>query len=134
MRPLVPLVRARPTNGSDTPASVARREVPRQRRSAFAVLTVLAALFFGAIPDLATAQGVTLKVMVEGIERTALVYPGKEATITASPLVLAFHPAGGDSERFAFPGRTLPHMVWPEATVVYPEGLSHPDLVLQRRV
>jgi len=62
----------------------------------------------------------TRRVLVDGHERTALVYPGKNAASVPSPLVLVFHGFGGTSSSAAYAAEL--HQVWPEATVVYPQG------------
>jgi sugar lactone lactonase YvrE/predicted esterase len=69
----------------------------------------------------AIGQGVTLKVTVDGVERTALVYPGKDAANTPSPLVFVFHGLTGSASQASSFGV---HRAWPEATVVYPQGLN----------
>jgi len=106
---------------------VLHEEVPVKRCCAFAVTAVLAALVFGALPPPAAAQRVALKVTVDGIERTALVDPGKDATTTPSPLVFAFHggvPGAGGAANMAARGLSE---AWPEATLVYPLSLQpHP--------
>lgn len=63
---------------------------------------------------------VQLLVMVDGVERTALVVaPAKSGK--PAPMVLAFHGHGGNARnsvaKFTFPE------VWPEAIAVYPQGL-----------
>jgi len=67
----------------------------------------------------------TRKWVVDGVQREALVYhPAVKASLTAAPLVFAFHGHGGNmrqaSRTFAF------HREWPEAVVVYPQGLKTP--------
>ena len=64
----------------------------------------------------------TLTVNVDGVERSALVYQGEEARAAPSPVLLHFHGFGGISEREAQSRRF--HELWPEATVVYPQGLN----------
>src|SRR4051794_1539044 len=60
-------------------------------------------------------------VVVDGVTRTFLVDPGKEAATTPSPLVLVFHGYGGSSSDAAGLGIAK---AWPEATVVYPQGVK----------
>jgi predicted esterase/sugar lactone lactonase YvrE len=61
----------------------------------------------------------TWKRSIDGVPRTALVYPGEEATSRPSPLVFVFHGFGGRAgEDWSGIARA-----WPEATVVYPHGL-----------
>jgi poly(3-hydroxybutyrate) depolymerase len=94
-----------------------------KRRFALPGLVLLAALLFGPSPLPAAAQLLTWKVTVDGIDRTALVSPGKDATTTPSPVVLAFHGLGGKASDMA--QLTKLHQAWPEATVVYPQGRSY---------
>lgn len=64
------------------------------------------------------------RLMVDGVSREALVYvPGKAKT-EATPVVFAFHGHGGTMEHAA---RTFGyHRQWPEAMVVYMQGLNTP--------
>ena len=61
----------------------------------------------------------TRTVMVDGVERMAIIYPGRHANDTPSPLILAFHGFSGSAQSMT---ATRLHVAWPEATVVYPEG------------
>lgn len=70
----------------------------------------------------------TRKWVVDGVQREALVYhPAVKASLTAAPLVFAFHGHGGTmrqaSRTFAF------HREWPEAVVIYPQGNAEPVAV-----
>lgn len=63
---------------------------------------------------------------VDGVTREALVSipPGAAATSGKLPLVFAFHGHGGNMNQAS---RSFPiHQVWPEAIVVYPQGLPTP--------
>lgn len=97
------------------------------RCCAFAAPTILALLLSVSLSPAAAAQHVTLKVTVDGIERTAWVDPGKDATTTPSPVVFAFHggvPGAGGATNMAARGLS---QAWPEATTVYPLSLEpHP--------
>jgi len=64
----------------------------------------------------------TLIVNVDGVERSALVYPGLKAHAAPSPVLLYFHGFTGTSKDSA--DRTKFHELWPQATVVYPQGLK----------
>jgi polyhydroxybutyrate depolymerase len=90
-----------------------------------ALVALLLAL---AVPSLAGAADPPLTEKtwtVDGLERKALVHAPvaatTAATTTAAPLVFAFHGHGGSmknaAERFAL------HKLWPEALVVYMQGL-----------
>ena len=68
------------------------------------------------------AAPVNLTLSVDGVKRSALVYPGKKAAIRPSPLVIYFHGFNGTSEDSA--RRTKFHQLWPRATVAYPQGLK----------
>ena len=61
---------------------------------------------------------------VDGVLREALVYVPPQAKTDATPVVFAFHGHGGTmnsaSRSFAY------HTRWPEAMVVYPQGLNTP--------
>lgn len=61
----------------------------------------------------------TVQIDVDGVAREMLVYPGK--TGKQMPLVLAFHGHGGNMRQAA---RSFGlHDAWPEATIVYLQGL-----------
>ncbi|HLK60362.1 MAG TPA: prolyl oligopeptidase family serine peptidase [Chthonomonadaceae bacterium] len=61
---------------------------------------------------------------VEGVERQALVYAPATATTTKTPVIFAFHGHGGTmryaAQKFGY------HRLWPEAMVVYMQGLPTP--------
>lgn len=62
-----------------------------------------------------------LELQVDGVAREAIVYaPGKEG----APLVFGFHGHGGTAGQAARSFRL--HEEWPEAVVVYPQGLPTP--------
>ena len=63
---------------------------------------------------------VTRRLVVNGVERMALVFPGRHALNAPSPLIFAFHGFSGSSRSMS---TTRLHVAWPEATVVYPEGI-----------
>lgn len=61
---------------------------------------------------------------VDGVERTALVSVPPRATREKTPLVFVFHGHGGSSSQAS---RSMPfHTAWPDALVVYPQGLPTP--------
>lgn len=66
-----------------------------------------------------------LKLDIEGVERQALVYPGKNSDSQPAPLVLVFHGRGDNMTDFARAVRL--HKDWPEAIVVYPDGMARAD-------
>lgn len=65
--------------------------------------------------------GTTVNVTVEGVERTALVFAPESAKKQAAPLVFGWHGHGGGSRQASLSFRI--HTLWPEAIVVYPQGL-----------
>jgi poly(3-hydroxybutyrate) depolymerase len=91
---------------------------PRSLTRNFALL--LLAVFFGSIALPVAARPIRWEGMVDGINRTALFEPGKDATTTPSPLVLVFHGFFGSQEDLTTIGLAR---TWPEATFVYPQGL-----------
>jgi polyhydroxybutyrate depolymerase len=64
---------------------------------------------------------------VDGLTRQGLVYwPAMASEAGGAPVVLAFHGYGGNSRRFA---RSFPiHEHWPQAVVIYPQGLPTPGI------
>lgn len=80
----------------------------------------LAALSLASAADLPARRQWT----VEGTVREALVYAPSEARSNATPVVFAFHGHGGSMRNAA---RSFSyHAHWPEAIVVYPQGLNTP--------
>ncbi len=69
----------------------------------------------------AAAQGTEMTWTVDGVERVALVYAPAALSAKPLPLVFVFHGHGG-TMRTAFQGLHI-HTEWPEAIVVYPQGL-----------
>lgn len=67
----------------------------------------------------------TLALEVEGVKRSARVFPGANADREPSPLLIVFH-GRGDNER-DFSRAVRLHDDWPEATVVYPRGMVRKD-------
>jgi poly(3-hydroxybutyrate) depolymerase len=56
------------------------------------------------------------------LDRKAIVYPAKGASSKKAPLVFVFHGFTGNARQAAFSYKV--HEAWPEATVVYPQGLE----------
>jgi polyhydroxybutyrate depolymerase len=65
---------------------------------------------------------------VDGVERTALLYAPPSAKTTPTPLVFVFHGHGGNSRNAE---RSF-HIEkeWPEAIVIYPQGLKTPGSLI----
>jgi polyhydroxybutyrate depolymerase len=89
------------------------------RLLAICTLTTAASLLS---PRPASAQrGETVTWMVDGDQRQAIVYaPMSKASGGRSPLVLSFHGHGDNMQNFQ---HTNVHEAWPEAVVVYFQGL-----------
>ncbi len=68
------------------------------------------------------------KWTVDGVEREALVYLPTTPSKSKPPVIFAFHGHGGNMH-FAASGMAFQNY-WPEAIVVYPQGLPTPGIVL----
>jgi polyhydroxybutyrate depolymerase len=67
------------------------------------------------------AEWVQLSWKVDGVTREARVHVPAKPPTTGAPLVFVFHGHGGSMHQA---GRSMPiHEKWPEAIVVYPQGL-----------
>lgn len=84
-------------------------------------LIFLAVLSLFAIADASTP--IPMNLQVDGVERQALVFPPSNSTGKV-PLVFAFHGHGGNANGFAVHAGI--QNAWPEALVVYPQGLRIP--------
>jgi polyhydroxybutyrate depolymerase len=70
------------------------------------------------------------KWTVDGVEREALVYLPSRSSKSKPPVIFAFHGHGGNM-RFAAREMAFQNS-WPEAIVVYPQGLPTPGIILDR--
>lgn len=61
---------------------------------------------------------------VDGVTREALVYAPAQALLEPTPVLFVFHGHGGTMNNSST--RTPYHQLWPEAIVVYPQGLNTP--------
>jgi polyhydroxybutyrate depolymerase len=89
------------------------------RRRAFLLLALPASV--------CAAQTAALPVrhwQVDGVDRDALLYVPETARSSPAPLVFVFHGHGGTMNGAARSFHL--HTVWPEAIVVYPQGLHTP--------
>jgi polyhydroxybutyrate depolymerase len=80
---------------------------------------------FASLPIGHSAEGPVAKSWsVDGVQREGLVYAPAAAKTQATPLVFAFHGHGGNMRQAA---RSFDyHALWPEAIVVYLQGLNTP--------
>ena len=93
----------------------------------FAALVVLGLLL---VASSVTFAQTTMTWTVDGATRTALVFapPSTPATLAIPhPLIFAFHGHGGTSQTAAV-GMHF-QTLWPEAVVVYPQGLKTPSKI-----
>lgn len=70
------------------------------------------------------------KWTVDGVERDALVYLPSTSSKSKPPVILGLHGHGGNMH-FSARGMAFQN-IWPEAIVVYPQGLPTPGLVMDR--
>jgi polyhydroxybutyrate depolymerase len=64
------------------------------------------------------------ELVVDGVKREALLYAPDNAKTEASPVIFGFHGHGGNMNNAARQYHF--HSLWPEAIVVYPQGLNTP--------
>jgi polyhydroxybutyrate depolymerase len=83
---------------------------------------VRALMAVAAILTAQIAQADTMTWRVAGEAREALVYAPSSATTTKAPLLFSFHGRGDDMENFQY---VRLHEAWPEAIVVYFQGLPN---------
>ncbi len=88
---------------------------------------ILALLLFAAKSASAAGNLTRREWQVDGVAREAMVYAPATAKTDASPVVFAFHGHGGTmrqaATKFAY------HKQWPEAIVVYMQGLKTPGVL-----
>ena len=89
------------------------------------MLSTALAIVFSLSGAIATAQDATPRTWdVDGVKREALVFPPAKKSDYKAPLVFDFHGHGGTAKHAA---RTHHfHDTWPEAVVVYMQGLNTP--------
>lgn len=87
-------------------------------------LSICLIVCFAAIAVAETPVPVQRAWKVDGVERLAMVYVPTAAKTEKSPLIFAFHGHGGNMRysvrKFSY------HTIWPEAIVVYMQGLPTP--------
>lgn len=111
----------------------------RPRSGVFAVMTLLKKigrglvwgmfLLAGLLKSAAGASPEVREWTVDGVTREALIYrpAGKAAAAGGAPVIFAFHGHGGNMRQAA---RSFGlHEEWPEAVVIYPQGLKTPGLL-----
>ena len=82
-----------------------------------------------ALSNSLASEPTPTKWTIDGVEREALVFvPSGSSPKTKAPVIFAFHGHGGNMY-FAARGMAFQNQ-WPEAIVVYPQGLPTPGIVL----
>jgi polyhydroxybutyrate depolymerase len=94
-------------------------------RTLKSILLVL--LLMSAAHSVFGAEGARMTWVVDGVEREALVFaPTAESPRGSHPLIFAFHGHGGNMNGASHWGL---HERWPQAIVVYPQGLDTPSIL-----
>jgi polyhydroxybutyrate depolymerase len=90
----------------------------KKKRNRWARHVLFMCLMYSALSSAATAE--VMKWTVGGVQREAMVFgPSRKTDSGKAPLVFAFHGHGDTMQNFAEGVR----ISWPEAIVVYPQGL-----------
>jgi len=85
---------------------------------------------FVATASLQAAQGPTTRQWtVDGVTRQAIIVAPDSAKTDASPLIFAFHGHSGTMQQFS---RLAFEKAWPQAIVVYPQGLPTPGRLVDK--
>src|SRR6266480_6249184 len=92
----------------------------------FRVGLAVAAIFLTS--NAFAAEPTPTKFKVDGVEREALVFLPSASSKAKPPVIFAFHGHGGNMH-FAARGMAFQNF-WPEAIVVYPQGLPTPGIVI----
>jgi polyhydroxybutyrate depolymerase len=94
----------------------------------FRFTIILAILLLATSAGSALAQGTVMNFTVDGVKREALVFaPAPTTSKIKHPLVFAWHGHGGNMQAAA-QGMHL-QTLWPDAIIVYPQGLNTPSHV-----
>jgi polyhydroxybutyrate depolymerase len=91
----------------------------------FSVATTIAASSAFATDPTST------KWTVDGVEREALIVLPATSSKSKPPVIFAFHGHGGNMH-FAARGMAFQNS-WPEAIVVYPQGLPTPGIIMDQK-
>ena len=73
------------------------------------------------IPGVCDAAAEVMRWQVDGVTREAIVYAPASPPAEGAPLVLSFHGFGDNMQNFQY---TNVHVAWPDAVVVYFQGLE----------
>ena len=91
-------------------------------------LSFLFAASFWVVSTGFAIEPTSTKWTVDGVEREALVFLPSASSKARPPVIFAFHGHGGNMH-FAARGMAFQNF-WPEAIVVYPQGLPTPGIVM----
>ena len=92
------------------------------------ILSLWLAAFICAASTVFAAEPAPTKWTVDGVEREALIYFSSTSSKSKPPVIFAFHGHGGNMH-FAARGMAFQNY-WPDAIVVYPQGLPTPGIVM----
>ena len=95
------------------------------------LLASLILAIVGASSAAFAAEPAPTKWTVDAVQREALVFLPSTSGKTKPPVIFAFHGHGGNMH-FAARGMAFQNF-WPEAIVVYPQGLPTPGLLLDEK-
>ena len=88
------------------------------------MLHILCLLLLSADPAAVSADPVRMEWTIDGVKREATVFSPRKPGSEPPPLVFGFHGHGGNMRNASRSFRL--HELWPEAVVVYMQGLNTP--------
>jgi polyhydroxybutyrate depolymerase len=94
-------------------------------------LTFWVAALICASSSAFAAEPAPTKWTVDGVEREALIFLPSTSSKSKPPVIFAFHGHGGNMH-FAARGMAFQNF-WPEAMVVYPQGLPTPGIIMEQK-
>jgi polyhydroxybutyrate depolymerase len=90
----------------------------------FRVLQTMNSLFLAALILAPQSEPKEITLQVGDLKRTAIVFSASAPKSEGAPLIFAFHGHGGGAKQAS---RSFSiHQAWPEATVIYPQGVPTP--------
>ncbi|HEV2046556.1 MAG TPA: esterase [Chthoniobacterales bacterium] len=95
------------------------------------LLVSLVLAFVSASSTALAAEPAPMKWTVDAVQREALVFLPSTSTKAKAPVIFSFHGHGGNMH-FAARGMGFQNF-WPEAIVVYPQGLPTPGLIMDEK-
>jgi polyhydroxybutyrate depolymerase len=107
---------------------------PARVRSVFEIMKIFACCIFAvalSVSPVVAQEPAPTKWNINGVQREALIFLPRTSGKTKVPVIFAFHGHGGNM-RFAARGMAFQNF-WPEAIVVYPQGLPTPGTILDQK-